>query len=95
MLACGLDGVDRGLALPAPVEEDLYHLSEEDLVRRSIGTLPGTLGEAVQELQKDEVVREALGEHIYSHLVEAQQQEWNEFRIHVTDWERERYLEIY
>jgi len=95
MLACGLDGVDRSLPLPPPVEEDLYHLSEEDLVRRSIGVLPGTLGEAVQEMQKDEVVREALGEHIYSHLVEAQQQEWNEFRIHVTDWERERYLEIY
>jgi glutamine synthetase len=95
MLASGLDGVDRGLELPEPVEEDLYHLSEEDLVRHSVGTLPGTLGEAVQELQQDAVVREALGEHVYSHLIDAQKQEWDAFRKHVTDWERERYLEIY
>ncbi|MDX6647279.1 MAG: glutamine synthetase [Miltoncostaeaceae bacterium] len=95
MLACGLDGIDRGLPLPEPVEEDLYHLTEEDLVQRSVVTLPGTLGEAVQELQKDSVVREALGEHVFSHLVDAQKQEWDEFRKHVTDWERERYLEIY
>jgi glutamine synthetase len=95
MLASGLDGVDRGLELPEPVEEDLYHLTEEDLVRRSVGTLPGTLGEAVQELQQDAVVQEALGEHVYSHLVDAQKQEWDAFRRHVTDWERERYLEIY
>jgi glutamine synthetase len=94
-LACGLDGVDRSLPLPEPVEEDVYHLTEEDLVRRSVGTLPGTLGEAVQELERDEVVREALGDHVYSHLIEAQKQEWDAFRTHVTEWERERYLEIY
>jgi glutamine synthetase len=95
MLACGLDGVERGLELPEPVEEDLYHLTEEDLVRRSVGTLPGTLGEAIQELQQDEIVREALGEHVASHLIDAQKQEWDAFRQHVTDWERARYLEIY
>ncbi len=95
MLACGLDGIENDLPLPEPVEENLYHFTEEDLARRNVGTLPATLGEAVQELQKDAVVREALGEHIYTHLVDAQKQEWNAFRQHVTDWERERYLEIY
>jgi glutamine synthetase len=95
MLASGLDGIENNLPLPEPVEENLYHLTEEDLERRGVGTLPSTLGEAVQELQKDSVVREALGEHIYTHLVDAQKQEWDAFRKHVSAWERERYLEIY
>ena len=95
MLAAGLDGIENDLPLSEPVEENLYHLTEEDLEHRNVGTLPATLGEAVQELQKDSVVREALGEHIYTHLVDAQKQEWDEFRKHVSQWERERYLEIY
>ena len=95
MLAAGLDGIERDLPLPEPVEENLYHLTEEDLTHRNVGTLPATLGEAVQELQRDEVVREALGEHIYTHLIDAQKQEWDAFRQHVSQWERDRYLEIY
>jgi glutamine synthetase len=95
ILAAGLDGIERDLPLPEPVEENLYHFTEEDLKARNVMTLPATLGEAVEEMQKDEVVREALGEHIFSHLVEAQKQEWDAFRKHVTNWERERYLEIY
>jgi len=95
MLACGLDGIENDLPLSEPVEENLYHLTEEDLAHRNVGTLPATLGEAVQELQRDRVVREALGEHVYTHLVDAQKQEWDAFRRHVTEWERERYLEIY
>jgi len=95
MLAAGLDGVSRKLPLPEPVEENLYHLTEDDLVRRNVGTLPGTLGEAIDELQRDEVVRAALGEHVFAHLIDAQKQEWDAFRKHVTQWERDRYLERY
>ena len=95
MLACGLDGISRKLPLPEPVEENLYHLTEEDLLRRNVGTLPGTLGEAIEELQRDEIVRAALGEHVFNHLVDAQKQEWDAFRKHVTQWERDRYLERY
>lgn len=95
ILAAGLDGIEKDLPLPEPVEENLYHFSEEDLMARNVKTLPATLGEAVEEMQKDDVVREALGEHIFSHLVEAQKQEWDAFRRHVTGWERERYLETY
>lgn len=95
MLAAGLDGIERDLPLPEPVEENLYHFSEEELERRNVITLPATLGEAVAEMQKDEVVRDALGDHIFLHLVEAQKQEWDAFRKHVSSWERERYLEAY
>ncbi|MCA1725212.1 MAG: type I glutamate--ammonia ligase [Thermomicrobia bacterium] len=95
MLAAGLDGIERDLPLPEPVEENLYHFTEEDLKRRNVVTLPETLGQAVEEMQRDEVVRAALGEHIFTHLVEAQKQEWDAFRKHVSSWERERYLETY
>ncbi len=95
MLACGLDGIENDLALPEPVEENLYHLTEEDLARRNVGVLPATLGEAVSEMQRDPVVRAALGEHVFNHLVEAQKQEWDAFRKHVSQWERDRYLELY
>src|SRR4051794_13695499 len=88
MLACGLDGIERDLPLPEPVEENLYHLTEEDLARRNVGTLPATLGEAVEAMQQDPVVRAALGEHVFSHLADAQKQEWDAFRRHVSQWER-------
>jgi len=95
MLACGLDGMERDLPLPEPVEENLYHLTEEDLARRNVGVLPATLGEAVQMMQQDPVVRAALGEHVFHHLADAQKQEWDAFRRHVSQWERDRYLELY
>lgn len=95
MLACGLDGIERDLPLPEPVEENLYQLTEEDLLRRNVGILPATLGEAVAVMQQDGVVRAALGEHVVRHLVEAQKQEWDAFRRHVSQWERDRYLELY
>jgi glutamine synthetase len=95
MLAAGIDGIERELPLPEPVEENLYHFTDEDLRRRNIPTLPATLGEAVAEMEQDEIVRNALGDHVFERLTEAQLAEWSEFRRHVSDWERERYLEVY
>ena len=95
MLAAGLDGIEHEIPLPEPVEENLYHFTEEDLERRNIPTLPATLGEAIEELKQDAVVSAALGEHVTERLIEAQATEWNAFRQHVTQWERDRYLEIY
>ena len=95
MLAAGIDGIVNELPLPQPVEENLYHFTDEDLKRRNVPTLPATLGEAVQEMRNDPIVREALGDHVFDRLTEAQTAEWDAFRKHVTDWERERYLEVY
>ncbi|RIK46838.1 MAG: type I glutamate--ammonia ligase [Chloroflexi bacterium] len=95
MVAAGMDGINRELPLPEPIEENVYHFSEEDLQRRNIGTLPSTLGEAIDELQRDDVIRDALGEHVFERLIEAQKQEWKAFCRHVSAWERERYLEVY
>jgi glutamine synthetase len=95
MLAAGMDGIERELSLPEPVEENLYHFTDEDLERRNIPTLPSTLGEAVAEMKADPLIREALGDHVFERLTSAQQSEWDDFRKHVTQWERDRYLETY
>jgi glutamine synthetase len=93
MVAAGLDGVEKGLTLSEPVEESLFEMDAATIAAKSIKELPGTLGEALEELARDEVVREALGDHVYNHFVEAKRAEWDEYRTQVSDWEVERYLE--
>ncbi|HET8522057.1 MAG TPA: type I glutamate--ammonia ligase [Thermomicrobiales bacterium] len=95
MLAAGLDGIEKDLPLPEPVEENLYHFTDEDLKRRNIPTLPATLGEAIDEMEKSDLVHSALGDHVFEKLIEAQRSEWSDFRRHVSTWERDRYLGVY
>lgn len=92
MLRAGLDGIERELEAPEPVNEDLFHFTALDLEERGIGTLPGTLGEALGALEADDVVRDALGEHIAPWYLLAKRAEWDEYRIRVSEWEIERYL---
>jgi glutamine synthetase len=93
MVAAGLDGVEKGLELGEPVEESLFEMDAATIAAKSIKELPGTLGEALDELEKDDVIREALGEHVFSHYVNAKRAEWDEYRTQVSDWELERYLD--
>ena len=92
MLAAGLDGVERKLTPPDPVEENLYHFDAAKLESRKIRQLPGTLREAIDELKADAVIAEALGEHIFERFVEAKTEEWDEYRTQVSAWEMDRYL---
>lgn len=93
MLHAGLDGIAKGMQPPAPAEEDLYHIGEER--RRELRTMPGSLAEAIEELEADPLMREALGDHIFERYVEAKRLEWDEYRISVSKWELDRYLSIY
>jgi glutamine synthetase len=95
MVRAGLDGIENDIEIPDPVEENLYHFDESERRRRNIQTLPGSLYEALDEMAKDELVRETLGDHITDRLLEAKTDEWNEFRMRVTQWELDRYLETY
>jgi glutamine synthetase len=95
MLAAGLDGVEKGLQLSDPVEESLYAMSSDRIKERGIRELPGTLSEALDELEQDEVICSALGDHVLSHYVEAKREEWNEYRTQVTQWEVDRYLDAF
>ena len=93
MLAAGLDGIERDLTPPPPVNEDVYNFDERDLRERAIGTLPGTLAEALDELKRDQVILDALGPDIAEAFLRAKSAEWDEYRIQVSNWELERYLE--
>jgi glutamine synthetase len=95
MLAAGLDGVRRKLTPPRPVEENLYHFDDQMMAKYAVGTLPGTLKEALDELEADEVIREALGEHVYEWFYAAKANEWDEYRKRVSPWELEHYLSTY
>lgn len=95
MIAAGLDGVERGLQLSEPVEESLFEMDAARVSERGIRELPGTLGEAMDELRSDPVICEALGEHVLEHYLEAKQAEWDEYRAQVTQWELDRYLEAF
>ncbi|MFQ6058803.1 MAG: glutamine synthetase family protein [Anaerolineae bacterium] len=94
MLRAGLDGIERNLTPPPPVEEDVYHFDDAKLRELAIGTLPATLEEALGELEQDKVLREALGEHVYEAFVRARRAEWDEYCIQVTRWELDRYLQV-
>ena len=95
MIAAGLDGVERGLDLGDPVEESLFEMDATRIAEKGIKELPGTLGDAIDELENDPVICEALGDHVLSHFVAAKRTEWDEYRTQVTDWELERYLEAF
>jgi glutamine synthetase len=95
MIAAGLDGVERGLELADPVEESLFEMDAATIATKGIKELPGTLGEALEELEKDSVIREAMGDHVFTHFVEAKRAEWDEYRTQVSQWEVGRYLDMF
>ena len=93
MLAAGLDGIRRKLPMPAASEENLYLLDNQR--GGPLDTLPGSLEEALDELEKDTVIREALGPHVYERFINAKRAEWADYRLEVTAWELNRYLNAY
>ena len=84
-----------GLELADPVEESLFEMDAATIATKGIKELPGTLGEALEELEADPVIREALGDHVFSHFVEAKTAEWDEYRTQVSQWEVGRYLDMF
>ncbi|MCP4535908.1 MAG: type I glutamate--ammonia ligase [Chloroflexi bacterium] len=95
MLNAGLDGIEKKMTPPEPMEENLYDLGEARRKAEGVVMLPGSLKEALDHLAEDQVIQDALGTHVYERFVRAKIQEWDEYRIHVSPWETERYLAIY
>lgn len=94
MLAAALDGIDNNLTPPKPLNNvNLYHLDTKERKKLGVGELPGSLAEALTELAKDKVLVDALGPVAYEAFNRAKWEEWDEYRIRVTDYEIERYLE--
>jgi glutamine synthetase len=94
-LKAGLDGIKSKLQPPAPCERNIYHMSEAERKELGIDSLPASLHEALQELSADEVIKSAIGPHIYEKFVEAKKKEWDSFRVRVHAWEVDRYLSTF
>jgi len=94
-IAAGLDGVEQKLTPPDPVNKNIFEMSFRERRHFRIDDLPRDLHEALEYLEKDEVIRAALGEHIYERFTEAKQREWQEYIGRVSEWELQRYLGLY
>ncbi len=94
MLAAGLEGIEKGYEVPEPVSGNVYLMSEEERQKRGIGILPSSLLQAIQLTEKSELVRNALGEHVFSAFIQNKKIEWDQYRIQVTEYELNKYLPI-
>ncbi len=94
ILAAGIKGIEGNYSLPEPIEEDVYHMPKKARKKLGIESLPGSLYEAILEMEKSEVVKEALGEHIFFKFIENKKIEWDMYHIHVSNFEIEKYLPI-
>ena len=94
-LAAGLDGIKNNLQPPAEVTENIFKMDAPTRERNGIASLPGSLEEAIAELNHDELVKATLGEHVLTQYILGKQAEWDEYRTRVSSWELERYFIIY
>jgi glutamine synthetase len=95
MLRSGLDGIDKGIDPGPPINKNIFEMSHRERRHLRIDELPGNLSEALDELEKDGLMRETLGEHLFDHFVTAKREEWLDYIKHVSPWEVDRYLEMY
>lgn len=95
VLAAGLDGLKNKLEAPSPVDRNIYSMTQEEREANNIADLPSTLHNALKELRTDDVIKEAMGPHLYSNFMEAKRLEWDAYRLEVSQWELDQYLEMY
>jgi glutamine synthetase len=94
MLAAGLEGMEKGYEIPDPIEEDIFKMDADERIKRGIKSLPGDLYEAVCLTEQSELVKRALGEHVFEKFIENKKIEWEQYRTWVTNYEIDRYLPI-
>ena len=94
MLAAGLEGVEKKLECPPPVERNVYEMTEQERQELGIDSLPEDLGHAIELAESSEIVRKALGDHIFEKFIANKKIEWQEYRAQVHGYELERYLPI-
>lgn len=95
ILAAGLDGIERGLVPPQPLDRNIFKMTEDERAAAGIASLPGSLEEALACMKADPLAREVLGTHVYELFIEAKEREWDEYRTRVTPWELETCLTKY
>ena len=92
VLAAGLKGIEENYELRPGTDANLYELSREELLAEDITTLPNSMSDALDVMEKSELVADALGEHVFEWFVRNKRAEWKSYKAHVTQWERDRYF---
>ena len=95
IISAGLDGIKQNMTPPPTISKNVFELTEAERREHKISCLPANLGEALDELEKDEVIKTSLGAHIYTHFVNAKRHEWSDYIAAVHKWETDRYLASY
>ena len=95
MLAAGLKGIEKKIEPPEPVEEDVFDFDDAKLAQFYIKSLPSDLGEALEEFEQSKFMKETLGEHAFNKYLGLKLAEWTEFNQSVSEWERERYMDLW
>jgi len=95
ILKAGLDGIKNNLTPSQPVEENVYQLDRQSMISKKVDVLPTSLWEALSELKKNKLIQEVLGNHLFERYVNIKTEEWDEFKMQVTSWEIDKYLDIY
>ncbi|ABX41015.1 type I glutamate--ammonia ligase [Lachnoclostridium phytofermentans] len=91
-LAAGLDGIKKKMSPPKGVDKNIFSMSDQERLAMEIRNLPGSLGEALDELEKSEFMREVLGNHAFLTYIRAKRAEWSQYRTQVSEWEIDQYL---
>jgi glutamine synthetase len=95
MLRAGLDGIEKKVDPGPPINKNIFTMSHRERRHLRIDELPGNLSEALDELEKDDLIRDTLGEHTFEHFLAAKREEWLDYIKHVSPWEVDRYLGVY
>ncbi|MCK4848965.1 MAG: hypothetical protein KAT16_08080, partial [Candidatus Heimdallarchaeota archaeon] len=94
VIAAGMDGIERELVPPPAIKSNIFKLSPEERTKMNIKELPGNLFQALSFLEKDDVIKNALGEHIYNHFLNLKKAEWLQYSTQVTDWDLKKYYDV-
>ena len=92
ILAAGLKGIEEGYELADETAVNLYELTEAERRAEGIDTLPQSLSEALDAMERSDLVADALGEHVFEWFIRNKRNEWMEYKTHVTQFELDRYL---
>ena len=94
-LAAGLDGMEKGLTPPEEITENIFTMNAKERKKNGIESLPGSLAEAIEELEADSLLTETLGSHVTNQYIAGKEKEWDEYRTRVSSWEISKYMTIY
>jgi len=94
ILAAGLKGVEEGYELPREAATNLFTMTPQELAADGIRPLPGSLNEAVAEMEHSELVAEALGEHVFEWFIRNKRAEWGAYKTHISQFELDRYFPL-